>query len=427
MAHELRVPDTDLSRRLSLSRDYWKSQGAQGAPLVLPGADLKRMDLREQVLVEAQLQGADLRGSALDSAQLMRAALDGAQMSGASLYLSNLSKATLVEAQLAGVQAPRSKWRSATLTEADFTGAHLDDCDFTGADLLDAKLTRVSAIHSDFSNALLLGASFNGADIAGAMFESAVTGPRTLAGATGLFQGAPTIVAVKSRRRRTSLHSQFEADVLAVMQRTGIRTVGGFERGPDFVVELPGEWFAAVEVTGTANRGTLATLADRADLIVVPDDLDVRVAMNDTPITPLLGLEKAILQLQPSRLKPYGAAALLAREAARLQPYLALAARAQADASFISRLSVYLDTKEEFLLGEGDRRFARRLPAHLGGDMPARGAAWAQQRAEELRDLLSQSARIQQGAQMNTEAVTQLARQAWHFEHELAAAMQPSR
>jgi uncharacterized protein YjbI with pentapeptide repeats len=427
MAGEFRTPGRGLSRRLSLSRDYWKTQGTQGAPLVLPGADLKRLDLREQVLVEAQLQGADLRGSALNSALLMRAALDGAQMNGASLYSSDMSKTTLVEARLAGVQAPRSKWHSATLTGADFTGALLNDCDFTGADLLNAKLARASVVHSNFSNALMLGASFREADITDAVLIEAVIDPQTLAGAIGSFHGTPAVVLVKSRRRRTSLHSEFEAEVLATIQRSGVSAMWGFDRGPDFVVELPGEWFAAVEVTGTAERGTLATLADRADLIVVPDNRDVRVAMNNTPITRLRDLEMAIVQLEPSRLKPLGAAALLAREAARLRPYVALAARDKADPSFISRLSVYLDTKEDFLLGEGDRRFAKQLPAHLGGEMPARGSAWAQEHAEELANLLSQSARIQQGAQMETEAVTHLARQAWRFEHELAAAMQPKR
>jgi hypothetical protein len=427
MASEFRAPDGDLSRRLSLSRDFWKSQGAQGAPLVLPGADLTRLDLREQVLVEAQLQGADLRGSSLGSAQLMRAALDGARMNGVSLYSADLSKASLVEAQLAGVQAPLSVWRNATLRGTDFTGALLDDCDFTRADLLRAKLTRASALRSNFSNALLMGASFKEADITAAVLIDAVADPRTLVGAIGLPQGTPTVIAVESRRRRTSLDSQFETVVLETMQRSGISVMWGFKPGPDFVVELPGEWFAAVEVTGTANRRTLATLADRADLIVVPDSLDVRVAMNNTPITRLTGLETAILQLQPSRLKPLGAAALLAREAARLRPYVALAARDQADPSFISRLSVYLDTKEEFMLGEGDRRFAKQLPAHLGGGMPARGAAWAQEHAEELANLLSQSARIQQGEQMSTEVVTELARQAWRLEHELAATMQPER
>lgn len=427
MASELRVPDGDLSRRLSLSREFWRSQGAHGAPLVLPGADLTRLDLREQVLVEAQLQEADLRGAALGSAQLMRAALDGARMNGVSLYSADMSKATLVEAQLAGAQAPLSVWRNATLTGADFTGALLDDCDFTRANLHRAKLTRASALRSNFSSALLLDASFKEADVTDAVLTDAVTDSRTLVGAIGLPQGTPTVISVESPRRRTSLHSQFETAVLEAMQRSGRSAMWGFKPGPDFVVELPGEWFAAVEVTGTADRRTLVTLADRADLIVVPDNLDVRAAMNNTPITRLRGLEAAILQLQPSRLKPHGAVALLVREAARLRPYVALAARDQSDPSFISRLSVYLDTKDDLMLGEGDRRFARQLPAHIGGEMPARGAAWAYEHAEGLASLLSQSARIQQGAHISTEVATELARQAWRLEHELAAAMQPER
>jgi hypothetical protein len=136
-------------------------------------------------------------------------------------------------------------------------------------------------------------------------------------------------------------------------------------------------------------------------------------------------LEQAIYELEPSRLKPYGASAVATREAARLQPYVALAQRAREDPSFISRLSVYLDTKDEYLLGEGDRKLAKGLPAHLGGSMAAGGASWAEQHNEELREMISQAAHIRQGTQMSTEAVTELARRGWRLEQEVAEATRP--
>jgi hypothetical protein len=273
--------------------------------------------------------------------------------------------------------------------------------------------------------ALLLDASFKGADVTDAQVAGAAIESRTFAGVVGLTIGEAVLRPSVVRRRPNPDQRAFEERVVAVLRERRVDVMIGFDGGPDIVIQLPGGWFAAVETSVTDNRQRLFRLADLSDLIVVPDHLDVRSAMNNTPVTRLRTLEQAIYELEPSRLKPYGASAVATREAARLQPYLALANRAMKDPSFISRLSVYLDTKEEFLLGEGDRRFAKNLPAHLGGNMAARGASWAEQHDEELHDLISQAARIRQGAQMSTEVVTELARQGWRLEHELAAAMRP--
>lgn len=425
MASELRKPDGDLLQRLTASREYWKTEGRAGAPLVMPGADLTRFDLSEQILVEAQLQGADFRGSRLDSAQLMRAALDGAQMGGVSLFKANASKATLTDVQLAGAQALRSVWNRSTLTRSDFTGARLDDSDFSGADLIGAIFNRASLQRASLKHALLLNTSFNGADVTDALVAGAAIESGTFAGAVGLTIGETVPRLPVQRRRSNTDQRAFEEKVVAVLRERRVDVMVGFGGGPDIVIQIPGDWFAAVETSVSDNRQRLFRLADRSDLIVVPDDLDVRSAMNNTPVARLRVLEQAIYELEPSRLKPYGASAVATRGAARLQPYLALANRAREDPSFVSRLSVYLDTKEEFLLGEGDRRFAKKLPAHLGGNMVARGTSWAEQHDAELRDLISQAARIRQGAQLNTEAVTELARRGWRLEQELVATIRP--
>lgn len=426
MASELRNPDGDLSERLAASREYWKTEGRVGAPLVMPGADLTRLDLSEQVFVEAQLQGADFRGSRLDSAQLMRAALDGAQMGGASLFKANASKASLTDVQMAGAQAPLSVWNRSTLTRSDFTGARLDKSDFSGADLIDVIFDRALVQSARFERALLLGASFKGADVTNALINGAAIESRTFTGAVGLPVGEAVLRPPVVRRPQNADERAFEERVVAVLRERGIDDVMvGFDGGPDIVIQLPGDWFAAVETSATDNRQRLFQMADRSDLIVVPDHLDVRSAMNNTPVARLRMLEQAIYELAPSRLKPYGASAVATREAARLQPYVALAQRAREDPSFISRLSVYLDTKDQYLLGEGDRRLAKNLPAHLGGNMAARGASWAERHSEELRDVISQAARIRQGAQMRTEAATELARRGWRLEKELAEATRP--
>ena len=58
------------------------------------------------------------------------------------------------------------------------------------------------------------------------------------------------------------------------------------------------------------------------------------------------------------------------------------AKRARVDHSLLSRLSVYLDTRDPLMLGASDRVIAEALPAHLDGAMAARSAPWAEKRHE---------------------------------------------
>jgi hypothetical protein len=147
---------------------------------------------------------------------------------------------------------------------------------------------------------------------------------------------------------------------------------------------LRGRWFAAIEVSTSANKERLFRLADHADLVVVPDDLDVRVAMDGTPVAHLGEAHAATQDLATSRLKPFGASAVLIREAARLRPYVLLAKRARVDPSVLSRLSAYLDSRDLMMLGTSDRVITETLPAHLDGAMASRSARWAEQHYEEL-------------------------------------------
>jgi hypothetical protein len=390
----------------------------------MPGADLRHLDLREQVLAGAQLQGADLRNSLLDSAVLVRAALDGARMSGTSLFSADASKATLSNAGLVGAHALRSTWRRALMAHADLTGALLDNADLRGAELVGARLDRASLTGADLRQAVLLDATFLAADLSGARLEGSVAGPRTFMGAHDV-SGEPLVGAHSTPRRRRPDEREFESRVRDHLRKAGIEILHGFEPGPDLVAVLGDRWFAAVEVSTSANKERLFRLADRADLIVVPDDLDVRVAMNGTPVAHLGQAHAGVRSIAPSRLKPFGAAAVLIRQAARLRPYMLLALRAREDPSLLSRLSVYLDTRTPVMLGAGDRVIADMLPAHLDGAMAARSARWAEQHSEELDALLSRGAQLLQGKQSTVEDATLLARKALELERELAEVAGP--
>ncbi len=91
-----------------------------------PGCNLEKSDLRQAVLIGANLQGAKLKGADLSRANLRRANLEGANLSGASLLSANLPGANL---------------KGANLTNANFTGANLIKADFTGAKTENINLT----------------------------------------------------------------------------------------------------------------------------------------------------------------------------------------------------------------------------------------------------------------------------------------------
>lgn len=421
MAANAEQPSPELRTKLRASRAYWETNGVEGAPLVMPGADLRCLDLREQVLASAELQGADLRNSLLDSAVLVRGVFDGARMSGTSLFSADASKASFADTQLTGTHAVRSKWRRALLARADLTAALLDNADLRGAEFVGARLDRASLVGADLRQAILLRATFAHADLRDANLDGAAAEARTFRGALGV-SGIPLVTTQSTPRRRQEREAAFEVSVRDHLREAGVEVLAGFEPGPDLVAVVRERWFAAIEVSVSADRSRLFRLADRADMIVVPNELRVRSAMNGTPVARLWEAHVVARELGPPRLKPFGAAAVLIRQAARLRPYLILAGSARNDPSFLSRLSVYLDTREPLLLNGTERAVAERAPAHLDGGMAARGAQWAEHHREELDVLMTSAAQLRQGRQVTLEEVTSLARRALELEYELAEA-----
>lgn len=90
------------------------------------GCDLSGVDLKEAMLVKAELENANLSNADLRYANLRRARLAGANLSGAQLNHANLPGADL---------------RGCNLQGADLSGANLLLTDLTGADLSGANLT----------------------------------------------------------------------------------------------------------------------------------------------------------------------------------------------------------------------------------------------------------------------------------------------
>jgi len=143
---------------------------ASGEPLLLPGADLRGIDL-------GSASGRD--GSlVLDGADLTGATLTGANLAGVSLRGARLDGAFLVGACLAGCDLATATLRGAQLTGVDLRRADLSFADLRGASLLTADLSYALATGADLREALLHAARMclavlRGADLRWARLDGA--------------------------------------------------------------------------------------------------------------------------------------------------------------------------------------------------------------------------------------------------------------
>ncbi len=92
----------------------------------LAGIDLRRADLQGADLRRCILRDADLRGAKLDKADLRHAHLDGADLTGAGLDDADLRRALLARACFAGASLRGARLSGTAVTGANFTGADLD-------------------------------------------------------------------------------------------------------------------------------------------------------------------------------------------------------------------------------------------------------------------------------------------------------------
>jgi len=137
----------DVIRHGAKAIEAWR-QKHPGAPIMLVGLDLSKINL----------VGANLSGANLTSCNLHMALLIGA----------NLSKAKLSGTKLRGVNLVGADLSSADLSNTVLTGALLQRANLQDADLSGANLRR-----ADLRGAMLRGANFAGADLAGVVVTEA--------------------------------------------------------------------------------------------------------------------------------------------------------------------------------------------------------------------------------------------------------------
>ncbi len=145
--------------------------GADFTEANLEEADLRKSDLAGAILHKAALNGANLqdtlleemdaRGASLRFARLERAALDSANMEGADLWGARLDDATLTEANLC----------DARFHEATLVGANLSRADLQRADLRDANLYRARLSGANLLDTRLSGANLTQAHLQGARLQ----------------------------------------------------------------------------------------------------------------------------------------------------------------------------------------------------------------------------------------------------------------
>lgn len=153
--------------KINLAGEAWlrrvRLPGANLLEAVLQGADMSKADMRDALLVganlsEVHLPDADLRRAILSSADLKSAHLESANLQGANLWNADLRKAFLQSATLNETDLHQAKLRGAFLDDAVFSNADLREADFRGAigltkkQILSAKTWKGALLPQEWSD-----------------------------------------------------------------------------------------------------------------------------------------------------------------------------------------------------------------------------------------------------------------------------------
>ncbi len=168
------VAPLDAAERMGAHSRWCESAGAEGAPSVFDGMDLRglktvrgfnltALSAKGAVFYGLNMEGVQLQGAHLEGADLRSCKLRGADLRGARLAGARLNGADLREAHLGPLLIGADR-----LLPADLTGAILRGADLTGADLKHARL-----MQADLRRANLLGAVTRLADFTLARLEGA--------------------------------------------------------------------------------------------------------------------------------------------------------------------------------------------------------------------------------------------------------------
>jgi uncharacterized protein YjbI with pentapeptide repeats len=155
----------------------------------LQAINLANLDLRESVLIGADLTRATLPEVAFLGADLTDARLIDAKLTRAHLGNANLTRARLWDADLKNADLHGANLTNADLSDADLSDAVLSAAVLIGARLIGTNLIGARLIGTDLNGARLNGAVLNGAhlteaDFTGADFTGADVAGVDFAGAT---------------------------------------------------------------------------------------------------------------------------------------------------------------------------------------------------------------------------------------------------
>jgi uncharacterized protein YjbI with pentapeptide repeats len=155
----------DLSRdRIQRELEATRRDNPQASPAwwfdYTQGITMSGANLREAILMYADLEGADLT-----RADLRGADLTGANLKGATLWRANLARADLNRANLVGANLGSADLERAHLRGANLEGSSLRGTSLPRVDLSDANLWQAELSFADIEKGNLTSANLKGADL----------------------------------------------------------------------------------------------------------------------------------------------------------------------------------------------------------------------------------------------------------------------
>lgn len=153
-------------------------QGQDFRNIDLSGAVLERVDLRQVIFKNANLDGVqiikvDLRGADLSNASLIDANLSLSNLAEVNLTQANLLRANLTQTKLSSAILQKAELMKANLSEADLSSANLNGTNLVLANLRKANLGKASLRESNLAASNLSDAILEGADLSAADLRSA--------------------------------------------------------------------------------------------------------------------------------------------------------------------------------------------------------------------------------------------------------------
>lgn len=200
--------------------------GAQMRDAILVEANLSNSDFENAELSGADLRGADFYEANLKQANLSDCCADRARFHKALLTGSEVEGISLVDADLGLAHLYDLEWLNSDLTRANLSFARLD-----GASFRNCRLVQVQARHVALSNSLIVGSDLTGIDLTGAhidrslwqnvTFDHSKLDDAELKGAT-----------LRCSSGRHTVLSRIQLDEAAVIDQATLTSIPEVTKGP---------------------------------------------------------------------------------------------------------------------------------------------------------------------------------------------------